>query len=196
MDGEHGTTIGSFKLCPPPCMGFLGCCMDPVHATQAWRVWLVLSRHHPAALAVQPHCLLPARKCRVSFFRNKLHVGKAAPSLFHASLLSAWGWSLHPGKIIQLQEAKTNSVCLFFLRPLVAPPSHHHYSLNKGLFDLQRELPHFSGLKPRWLVKGRPGETGDSCSLQPFAWQCCDLEPHSGSELGMMIRFLTARGQG
>lgn len=115
MDGEHGTTTGSFKLCPPPCMGFLGCCMDPVHATQAWRVWLVLSRHHPAALAVQPHCLLPARKCRVSFFRNKLHVGKAAPSLFHASLLSAWGWSLHPRKIIQLQEAKTNSVCLLFL---------------------------------------------------------------------------------
>lgn len=154
----------------------------------------MLPRHPPAALAVWPHCLLPARKCRVSFFRNKLHVGKAAPSLFHASLPSVWGWSLHPRKIIHVQEAKTNTVCLLFLRPLVALPSHHHYSLNKGLFDLQRELPHFSGLEPRWLAKGSPGETGNSCFLQPFAWQCFDLEPHFGSEL-RMIRFLTARGQ-
>lgn len=157
-----------------------------LHTPQAWKIWLVLSRHHPAALAVQPHCLLPARKCWVSFFRNKLHVGKAAPALFHASLPSVLGWSLHPRKIIHVQEAKTNSVCLLFLRALVAPPSHHHYSLNKGVFDLQRELPHFSGLKPRWLAKGRPGETGDSCSLQPFAWQFFDLEPHSASDLGMI----------
>lgn len=196
--GNMGRPQGALNLAHLPMWDFLGVLPGPCACTPSLKDLASAFQApsiHPAALAVQLHCLLPARKCRVSFFRNQLHVGRAAPSLFHASLPSAWGWSLHPRKNNTCPRGQDKQ-CLpaFFHDLLLLLHSHRHYSLNKGFFDLQRELPHFSGLKPRWLAKERPGGTGDSCSLQPFAWQCSDLEPYSVSELGM-IRFLTARGQ-
>lgn len=137
-----------------------------------------LSKHHLSALVFLPRRLLPSWKCRLkSFFRNKPGVGKAAPSPVCLSLLLARRWSLCPRKIIRSQEAKTNSVSLLILWLLVLPPSHQCHSINKGCFDLRMGLPSFSWLKPSWLAKGRPGETGGSCALHRFSWQCFDLGP-------------------